>query len=243
MCHRGHRDHGTTLPHAFESSISKNSLLPPPCHRNCVLSASVYCPSFRLFLMSTPRKGKKGGGRRSPSPRASPLGSSPSEPRPSFNALEVSGKPQELQISELLDAGNGCDEARLLVSPSAMNAMALRGGELVLLQWRSVNGSISSCIGSSTSSASSSSDADSLLAPCMSIVLTAFPSISLAPHRAAAHPSILSCVSPPCRFAPNPPHLISCSMPNNQHSHALSACVPCRFLSTLFLHPDKTYSP
>jgi len=66
--------------------------------------------------------------------------------------------------------------------------MALRGGELVLLQWRSVNGSISSCIGSSTSSASSSSDADSLLAPCMSIVLTAFPSISLAPHRAAAHP-------------------------------------------------------
>ena len=179
--------------------------------------------------MSTPRKGKKGSGRRSPSPRASPLGSSPSEPRPSFNALEVSGKPQELQISELLDAGNGCDEARLLVSPSAMNAMALRGGELVLLQWRSVIGNISSHIGSSTSSTSSSPDADSLLAPCMSIVLTAFPSINLAPHRVAVHPSILCCVSPPCRSAPQ---LKSRCMRNIQRHHTLSACVPCHLLPT-----------
>ena len=187
-----------------------------------MLSASVYCPSFRLFLMSTPRKGKKGSGRRSPSPRASPVSSSPSECRPSLNSVEVSSKPQQLQISELLDAGNGCDEARLLVSPSAMNAMALRGGELVLLQWKSV-------IGSSTSSVSSSSDADSLLAPCMSIVLTAFPSITLAPHRVAVHPSILCCVSTPCRSAPQ---LKSRCMRNIQRHHTLSACVPCHLLPT-----------
>ena len=149
--------------------------------------------------MSTPRKGKKGSGRRSPSPRASPHGASSSEGLDSSHSLAVSSKLQQLQISDLVDAGSGCDEARVLISPSTMIALSIRGGDLVQLEWSSANKAIRGCSGSSDIDNVNADIAVSVV-PSMSIVLTAFPSITLAPYRVAVHPSILSCISPPCRL-------------------------------------------
>jgi hypothetical protein len=144
-------------------------------------------------LMSTPRKGKKGSGRRSPSPRASPHSDS------SNPSSEASVMPRQLQISELVDAGSSFDEARVLISPNALTTLALRSGDLVLLEWSSADkdSSSSSAISMISNSVSHS------VAPVMSIVLTAFPSTNSAAHRVGLHSSVLSCISPPCRFGPN----------------------------------------
>jgi hypothetical protein len=150
-------------------------------------------PAFHRLLMSTPRKGKKGSGRRSPSPRASPH-STLSNP-----SLETSIGPRQLQISELVDAGSSFDEARVLISPNALTTLALRSGDLVLLEWGCVDKDSS---GSSAISMTGNSVSHSV-APVMSIVLTAFPSTNSAAHRVGLHASVLSCVSPPCRFGPN----------------------------------------
>ena len=154
--------------------------------------------------MSTPRKGKKGSGRRSPSPRASPCTATSSEVSALAHSSAASSRLLQLQISEVVDAGLGCDEARLMMSPSAMIALALRGGELVQLEWGSTYNAISSFGVSSAISADICSAAGSV-ALVMSIVLTAFPSLNLAPHRVSIHPSILPCISPPCRLHLNAP--------------------------------------
>jgi hypothetical protein len=156
----------------------------------------------RLFYMSTPRKGKKGGGRRSPSPRASLHSPSSSEGHASADFHEASSRPRQLRVIELVDAGISCDEGRILISPSALTALAVRSGDLVRLEWSSTDKSVNSCISKGIISAVGNSDAETV-APFMSVVLTAFPSTSLASHRAAVHPSLLSCTSPPCRSGPN----------------------------------------
>jgi hypothetical protein len=196
--------------------------------------------------MSTPRKGKKGGGRRSPSPRASPQSTSSSEG--AFGkSHEALSRPQQLQISELVDAGISSDETRVLISPSALNALALKSGDLVRLEWSSTDKNISSCSNGIAISPLRHSDSDTA-APLMSIVLTAFLSTNSAPYRVAVHPSILSFISAPCRFRPNTLNaqtVFCCAIDAPSHSRhpVFSHILSLRPLSLLVKgHPESEQS-
>jgi hypothetical protein len=197
--------------------------------------------------MSTPRKGKKGGGRRSPSPRASSQ-STPSSEGAFFKSHEALSRPQQLQISELVDAGISFDESRVLLSPSTLTALALKSGDLVRLDWSSTAKNFSSCSNSSAIGTPSRSDSDTA-APLMSIVLTAFLSTNLPPYRVAVHPSILSCISPPCRFGPNTcnAQAVVCCMidaPSSSQHPAFSLIRSLRPLSLLVNgHPESELVP